>query len=120
MSLTMAILILVGMWLSVAAAMLWGVLRIVRRHAHPHHLPPSPWPNRNLCAVPGAMPGRIDSRFELHAMNDKREPRPSCFSPEARRLQFSYPSAASRFKRARRAKMLRISIAVEKAMAAYT
>ncbi|EKT4524189.1 hypothetical protein QEM13_003475 [Pseudomonas putida] len=39
MSLTMAILMLVGMWLSVAAAMLWGVLRIVRRHAH-HHLPP--------------------------------------------------------------------------------
>jgi hypothetical protein len=38
MSLTMAILMLVGMWLSVAAAMLWGVLRIVRRHAH--HLPP--------------------------------------------------------------------------------
>ncbi|WP_295558820.1 hypothetical protein [uncultured Stenotrophomonas sp.] len=40
MSLTMAILMLVGMWLSVAAAMLWGVLRIVRRHSHPHHLPP--------------------------------------------------------------------------------
>ncbi|WP_369987154.1 hypothetical protein [Pseudomonas xanthosomatis] len=40
MSLTMAILMLVGMWLSVAAAMLWGVLRIVRRHAHPHHLAP--------------------------------------------------------------------------------
>ncbi|CAI3806485.1 hypothetical protein GLGCALEP_04229 [Pseudomonas sp. MM221] len=40
MSLTMAILMLVGMWLSVAAAMLWGVLRIVRRHAHHHHLPP--------------------------------------------------------------------------------
>ena len=38
MSLTVAILMLVGMWLSVAAAMLWGVLRIVRRHAH--HLPP--------------------------------------------------------------------------------
>lgn len=39
MSLTMAILMLVGMWLSVAAAMLWGVLRIVRRHAQHHHLP---------------------------------------------------------------------------------
>jgi len=38
MSLTMAILMLVGMWLSVAAAMLWGVLRIVRRHSQ-HHLP---------------------------------------------------------------------------------
>ncbi|ANY86533.1 MULTISPECIES: hypothetical protein [Pseudomonas] len=43
MSLTMAILMLVGMWLSVAAAMLWGVLRIVRRHSH-HHLPPQPLP----------------------------------------------------------------------------
>ena len=40
MSLTVAILMLVGMWLSVAAAMLWGVLRIVRRHSHHHHLPP--------------------------------------------------------------------------------
>lgn len=40
MSLTMAILMLVGMWLSVAAAMLWGVLRIVRRHSTHHHLPP--------------------------------------------------------------------------------
>jgi len=39
MSLTMAIFMLVGMWLSVAAAMLWGVMRIVRRHSH-HHLPP--------------------------------------------------------------------------------
>ncbi|MFK0309778.1 hypothetical protein ACIQUF_00905 [Pseudomonas sp. NPDC090233] len=40
MSMTVAILMLVGMWLSVAAAMLWGVLRIVRRHSHHHHLPP--------------------------------------------------------------------------------
>ncbi|MNG90104.1 hypothetical protein D3C76_782070 [compost metagenome] len=39
MSLTLAIIMLVGMWLSVAAAMLWGVLRIVRRHSHHHHLP---------------------------------------------------------------------------------
>lgn len=39
MSLTMAILMLVGMWLSVAAAMLWGVMRIVRRHSQ-HHVPP--------------------------------------------------------------------------------
>ncbi|WP_343596579.1 MULTISPECIES: hypothetical protein [Pseudomonas] len=47
MSLTMAILMLVGMWLSVAAAMLWGVLRIVRRHSHHHHLPPpAPQPVR--------------------------------------------------------------------------
>ncbi|MDD2056526.1 hypothetical protein N5D52_26775 [Pseudomonas sp. GD03860] len=39
MSLTMAIIMLVGAWLSVAAAMLWGVLRIARRH-HPHHTLP--------------------------------------------------------------------------------
>ncbi|WP_367237247.1 hypothetical protein VXM67_17635 [Pseudomonas sp. Rh2] len=44
MSLTMAILMLVGMWLSVAAAMLWGVLRIVRRRAHHHPLPPHTLP----------------------------------------------------------------------------
>ncbi|OCT29447.1 hypothetical protein [Pseudomonas putida] len=37
MSLTMAIFMLVAMWLSVATAMLWGVLRIARRHARPHH-----------------------------------------------------------------------------------
>lgn len=43
MSLTMAIIMLVGMWLSVAAAMLWGVMRIVRRHSH-HHLPPQAQP----------------------------------------------------------------------------
>lgn len=36
MSLAIAILMLVGMWVSVAAAMLWGVMRIVRRH-HLHH-----------------------------------------------------------------------------------
>ncbi|MCI0997121.1 hypothetical protein HNO91_00095 [Pseudomonas corrugata] len=34
MSLTTIILMLVFGWLSVAAAMLWGVLRITRRH-HP-------------------------------------------------------------------------------------
>ncbi|MBK5008931.1 hypothetical protein IAE33_000791 [Pseudomonas sp. S60] len=39
MSMTMAIIMLVCMWLSVAAAMLWGVLRIARRHAHPHVQP---------------------------------------------------------------------------------
>ncbi|MFV3402408.1 MULTISPECIES: hypothetical protein [Pseudomonas] len=44
MSLTMAILMLVGMWLSVATAMLWGVLRIVRRHAQPHRPAPKAAP----------------------------------------------------------------------------
>ena len=37
MSLTTTILMLILGWLAVAAAMLWGVLRITRRH---HHQPP--------------------------------------------------------------------------------
>lgn len=36
MSLGMIIVLLVVGWLAVAGAMLWGVLRISRRH-HPHH-----------------------------------------------------------------------------------
>lgn len=36
MSLGMIIVMLVLGWLAVAGAMLWGVLRISRRH-HPHH-----------------------------------------------------------------------------------
>lgn len=39
MSLTMGIFLLIGTWLVVAAAMLWGVLRIARRH-HLHHPQP--------------------------------------------------------------------------------
>lgn len=39
MSLTTTIVMLIFGWLSVAMAMLWGVLRITRRH---HHLPPRP------------------------------------------------------------------------------
>ncbi|WP_185076676.1 hypothetical protein [Pseudomonas frederiksbergensis] len=35
MSLTMTIVMLISGWLAVAAAMLWGVLRITRRHHHP-------------------------------------------------------------------------------------
>jgi hypothetical protein len=38
MSLTMTIVMLIAGWLAVATAMLWGVLRIARRHHHP--LPP--------------------------------------------------------------------------------
>jgi hypothetical protein len=34
MSLTMTIAMLITGWLAVAAAMLWGVLRITRRHHH--------------------------------------------------------------------------------------
>jgi hypothetical protein len=41
MSLTMTIVMLISGWLAVAAAMLWGVLRITRRH---HHHPARPAP----------------------------------------------------------------------------
>jgi hypothetical protein len=40
MSLTMIIVMLICGWLAVAAAMLWGVLRIARRHHH-HPVPPA-------------------------------------------------------------------------------
>ncbi|VEF11806.1 Uncharacterised protein [Pseudomonas fluorescens] len=39
MSLTMTIVMLISGWLAVASAMLWGVLRISRRH---HHQPTQP------------------------------------------------------------------------------
>ena len=35
MSLTMTIVMLIAGWLAVATSMLWGVLRISRRHHHP-------------------------------------------------------------------------------------
>jgi len=35
MSLIMTIVMLISGWLAVAAAMLWGVLRVTRRHHHP-------------------------------------------------------------------------------------
>ncbi|WP_177326772.1 hypothetical protein [Pseudomonas sp. CF161] len=38
MSLTTTIFLMICGWLAVAGAMLWGVLRITRRHHHP--LPP--------------------------------------------------------------------------------
>jgi hypothetical protein len=41
MSLTMTIVMLVSGWLAVASAMLWGVLRVTRRH---HHHPNQPAP----------------------------------------------------------------------------
>lgn len=34
MSLTVAILMMIGAWLAIAIAMLWGVLRIARRRHH--------------------------------------------------------------------------------------
>ncbi|WP_177409011.1 hypothetical protein [Pseudomonas sp. R37(2017)] len=42
MSLTLIIAMLIGGWLAVAAAMLWGVLRITRRHHHPVQPAPAP------------------------------------------------------------------------------
>ena len=39
MSLTLTIVMLISMWLSIAAAMLWGVLRVLRRHAQQATLP---------------------------------------------------------------------------------
>jgi hypothetical protein len=102
MSLTMAILMLVGMWLSVAAAMLWGVLRIVRRHCtttcHRRH-------RQAAAGGHGGMPGC--TKLSESERGAKRPVFLSTFS----RLTLQ---------RARRARMLRISIAVENAMAAYT
>ncbi len=43
MSLTMTIVMLISGWLAVAAAMLWGVLRITRRHHH-HPVQSAPVP----------------------------------------------------------------------------
>jgi hypothetical protein len=42
MSLTMIVVMLIGGWLAVAAAMLWGVLRIARRHQHHPVQPATP------------------------------------------------------------------------------
>ncbi|WP_167359898.1 hypothetical protein [Pseudomonas granadensis] len=41
MSLTMTIVMLIAGWLAVATAMLWGVLRISRRHHHPVQTTPT-------------------------------------------------------------------------------
>ncbi|AQT10936.1 hypothetical protein EDF83_1912 [Pseudomonas protegens] len=41
MSLTTTILMLILGWLAVAAAMLWGVLRITRRHHQPRQAAPA-------------------------------------------------------------------------------
>ncbi|MFJ2282227.1 hypothetical protein ACIOUG_13905 [Pseudomonas sp. NPDC087803] len=46
MSLTMTIVMLISGWLAVAAAMLWGVLRIARRHHHPAESAPAQKPER--------------------------------------------------------------------------
>ncbi|WP_350600335.1 hypothetical protein [Pseudomonas sp. 65/3-MNA-CIBAN-0223] len=50
MSLAMIILMLVTGWLAVAAAMLWGVLRIARRHHHPVQPAPLAQPRKSVSA----------------------------------------------------------------------
>jgi hypothetical protein len=49
MSLTMTIVMLISSWLAVATAMLWGVLRITRRHHH-HPVQPTPLVNAEKSA----------------------------------------------------------------------
>ncbi|NBB34665.1 hypothetical protein GVN25_12945 [Pseudomonas sp. BC115LW] len=44
MSLTTTVVLLIIGWLAVAAAMLWGVLRITRRHHHAYRTPQAPAP----------------------------------------------------------------------------
>ncbi|WP_177327851.1 hypothetical protein [Pseudomonas sp. GM41(2012)] len=46
MSLAMTIVMLISGWLAVAAAMLWGVLRITRRHHHPARSTPVAKPDK--------------------------------------------------------------------------
>ena len=47
MSLTMTIVMLIAGWLAVASAMLWGVLRIARRHHHPVDSTPNHKPEKH-------------------------------------------------------------------------
>ncbi|MBD8472592.1 hypothetical protein IFT98_04805 [Pseudomonas sp. CFBP 8770] len=51
MSLAMTIFGLIAGWMAVAAAMLWGVLRIARRHQHSQ---PQPQPQVTKRSVPAA------------------------------------------------------------------
>ncbi|MDX9667798.1 MULTISPECIES: hypothetical protein [unclassified Pseudomonas] len=44
MSLITTVALLIIGWLAVAAAMLWGVLRITRRHHHAYRAPQTPTP----------------------------------------------------------------------------
>lgn len=52
MSLAMTIVMLISGWLAVASAMLWGVLRITRRHHHPAQ--PAPLAKTDKTATPHA------------------------------------------------------------------
>ena len=54
MSLEMTIVMLIASWLAVASAMLWGVMRISRRHHHHHRSaePEAPAPVKQLIKQP--------------------------------------------------------------------
>lgn len=59
MSLEMTIVMLIAAWLAVACAMLWGVMRIARRHHHP---------------APPATPARPAARPAPTLVKHKRHP----------------------------------------------
>ncbi|WP_178084427.1 hypothetical protein [Pseudomonas sp. CFBP13528] len=50
MSLATTIFLLICGWLAVAGAMLWGVMRVTRRHHPPHVKPPAPAEPRKATA----------------------------------------------------------------------
>jgi hypothetical protein len=50
MSLATTIFMLICGWLAVATAMLWGVMRVTRRHHHPHVKPTAPAKPRKATA----------------------------------------------------------------------
>ena len=56
MSLEMTIVMLIASWLAVACAMLWGVLRISRRHQHRAPRPTISKPRVTLEKHPKARP----------------------------------------------------------------
>ncbi len=111
MSLTITIVMLIAGWLAVAAAMLWGVLRITRRHHH--HLVHSP------AEIENEKPAEHHATAHLIAISVfKKRP------PEHIRIQAAFSfiadqaSVAMRFCLARRYIMFKHSIAAENTMAA--
>ncbi|WP_177522905.1 hypothetical protein [Pseudomonas sp. v388] len=56
MSLEMTIVMLIASWLAIACAMLWGILRISRRHQHRPARPVMPATSVNLDKRPKARP----------------------------------------------------------------
>ncbi|WP_434681780.1 hypothetical protein J3P77_11170 [Pseudomonas sp. R1-18] len=59
MSLGMTIVMLIASWLAVACAMLWGVLRISRRHHHRNFQSPQPEPPVKKRRHPKARPAGV-------------------------------------------------------------